>query len=326
MRAALNALPMGVAILAADAHDFWQNRATYGLFDAGSSEQKQFFDTVRSLLNEALHGRTRKELVDFDEPHHRTLEIRTVSLFNGGALALIDDQTERARIDRVRTDFVSNISHELKTPVGALSVLAETISSEATSEVMARLAERMVSESQRVSRTIDDLLELARIEFAGLQSPEDVEVGAVCRESIARIQPFADGKHLSLLFVPFNREVHVRGDRKQLLSAVANLVENAVKYSDAHSDVSITLDVADSRALIHVADRGAGISAEHLDRIFERFYRVDDARSRETGGTGLGLAIVRHIAENHGGEVSVQSVEGGGSIFTLALPLQDGGE
>jgi two-component system sensor histidine kinase SenX3 len=252
----------------------------------------------------------------------RVLMVRAVPLPDGGALVTIDDLSERARLDAVRTDFVSNISHELKTPVGALALLAETLMDSEDPEVNRRLAGKMVDEAHRAAGTIDDLLELSRIELGGRGEWEDVSVTAVIRDATARHQLTAESFGVLLESGEANG-LMVQGNRLQLVSALSNLIDNAVKYSNRGGRVSVTAQRTDHSVEISVADQGVGIPARDIDRIFERFYRVDRARSRETGGTGLGLAIVRHIATNHGGDVAVRSREGEGSTFTLRIPIEE---
>jgi two-component system sensor histidine kinase SenX3 len=239
-------------------------------------------------------------------------------------MATIDDLSERARLDQVRTDFVSNISHELKTPVGALALLAETLADSDDSEVNRRLANRMVDEAHRAAGTIDDLLELSRIELGGRGEQVEVHVASVLQEAVARHRLTAEGAGVALRCADTNGLV-VRGDRLQLVSAVSNLVDNAVKYSNPGGSVQLAAEEHDDVVEITVVDQGVGIPARDIDRVFERFYRVDRARSRETGGTGLGLAIVRHVATNHGGDVTVRSREGEGSTFILRIPKQETG-
>jgi two-component system sensor histidine kinase SenX3 len=233
---------------------------------------------------------------------------------------MIEDITERYLVDAVRTDFVANISHELKTPVGALAVLAEALSQEDDLDIIHRLSEKMVDEAIRVGRTIDDLLELSRIEFGGEAVKDEVDAEAIISESISRVSPLASTHAIKVAMIELATPLKVVGDRRQLVSAIGNLVENAVKYSEAGSAVEVTARADGDWVEFTVKDFGLGIPSRDLDRVFERFYRVDRARSRDTGGTGLGLAIVRHVANNHGGDVSVTSIEGEGSTFALKIP------
>jgi len=276
---------------------------------------------VQSLLSEALAGRGGEQRVELVGPPRRVLVVRAIPLAGSGALVLVDDLSERVRLDAVRTDFVANISHELKTPVGALSVLAETLADSDDLDVNRRLAEKLVAEAHRASSTIDDLLELSRIELGGRGDDEMVPVAAVFSEVAARHRLAAEHSGVNFIVAPAG-DLTLMGDRRQLVSAVSNLVDNAIKYTDRGGTVGLDVASEGGWVDIHVSDSGVGIPARDLDRVFERFYRVDRARSRATGGTGLGLAIVRHVAANHGGEVTVRSREGEGSTFTLRLPVQ----
>jgi len=282
---------------------------------------------IEALAAQALNGYPATDGVELFGPPRRTLVLTAEPLDDGhrsiGALVVIEDVTERRRIDAVRRDFVANISHELKTPVGGLGVLAETIVDEEDLGVIRRLAARMHHEAMRASRTIDDLLELSRIE-AGESTPRDpVPIHLVLAEAVERAAGAAERGGITLDLREPPHELEVRGDRRQLASAVFNLLDNAIKYSPAGSTVRVSAEAGGGEVRLLVADEGIGIPRRDLERIFERFYRVDRARSRDTGGTGLGLAIVRHVASNHGGDITVQSREGEGSTFALALPLGD---
>jgi len=238
-----------------------------------------------------------------------------------GTVVLVDDVSELRRLEAVRRDFVANVSHEPRTPVGAMGVLAETLADELDPEVMRRLASRITGEAERAGRLIDGLLDLSRIEAAGVHGSRRVDLGTVVATAIERVRHLAEQQGVELVAPAGATDVAVQGDENQLVSAVVNLLENAVKYSDEGSAVEVSAGTPSPGSVeVVVRDRGIGIPARDLERIFERFYRVDRARSRETGGTGLGLSIVRHVATNHGGEVLVESQEGRGSTFTLRLP------
>ena len=399
---------------------------------------------VTELLEDAWHEGSAERTLDLYGPPRRTLQVRARQIDDGrrplGVIALIEDVSERRRLEEIRRDFVANVSHELKTPMGALGLLAETLVSEPDPEVAQRLAGRIHNEAFRVSRIIDDLLDLSRIESEEAPPREPVLVNLVMADAIERVRSTADQRGIEIVLHEPSPPVAVMGDRRQLVSAMHALLENAITYSydnskvvvsgavhrsnpnashpsvspgshDApalsdidtgqHVDLSALAEVqnAESTAAVEnrsgarhragstesvepvftpeileqytpptealanaatgtsgpppgaesetgttsaesvssapgwrieerdsvrlsVQDHGVGIPARDLDRIFERFYRVDHGRSRVTGGTGLGLSIVRHVANNHQGWVDVESREGEGSTFTLVLPIQ----
>lgn len=319
IRVLLDALPMGVVVLLPDGQERFRN--TVAMSIAGARHADVLIEAAAErLLALALRGLESREQIQLAGPPQRALEVRAIPLVDGGAIAIMDDVTERWRIDQVRTDFVANVSHELKTPVGAISVLAETIEGETDDELVLRLTNRMVIEAQRMARTIDDLLELSRIELGGEMLLVDIDMAEVAAEAVERVSPIATRKGVPVLLTSEKGIAIVSGDFFQLVTAVKNLVENAVKYSDQTHQVDIRVLATDTTVSVEVEDRGVGIPADSIDRIFERFYRVDRARNRATGGTGLGLSIVRHVATNHGGEVNVRSREGEGSTFILQLP------
>ncbi|HLH83981.1 MAG TPA: ATP-binding protein [Trebonia sp.] len=244
----------------------------------------------------------------------------------GGGLVLVlaEDQTESRRVEEVRRDFVANVSHELKTPVGALALLAETIEDAADdAEAVRRFAGRMRQEAARLTFLVQDLITLSRIQAAEpIPDPRPVEVDAVVAEALDRCRMKANARGITLASAGV-RGLTVLGEEDLLVTAVRNLLENAVVYSPERTRVVVSVKKpGDGGVEISVTDQGIGIPERDLERIFERFYRVDPARSRATGGTGLGLAIVKHVTAAHGGRVTVRSVEGAGSTFTLWLPLR----
>ena len=384
---------------------------------------------VTEVLEDAWHDGSAERTLDLYGPPRRTLQVRARQIDDGrrplGVIALIEDISERRRLEEIRRDFVANVSHELKTPMGALGLLAETLVSEPDPEVAQRLAGRIHNEAFRVSRIIDDLLDLSRIESEEAPPREPVLVNLVMADAIERVRATADQRGIEIVLHEPSPPVAVMGDRRQLVSAMHALLENAITYSYDNSKVVVTglvqranvedpvsgqvpalveevpippavvIEVdkrsgdagaqgpvepvftpeileaytpdegtsAASQATgttgppaaaggaegdpagsgpaetpaaampswrieerdtvrLSVQDHGIGIPARDLDRIFERFYRVDHGRSRVTGGTGLGLSIVRHVANNHQGWVDVESREGEGSTFTLVLPVQ----
>jgi two-component system, OmpR family, sensor histidine kinase SenX3 len=240
-----------------------------------------------------------------------------------GSVAFVADVTEKRRIDAVRRDFILNISHELRTPVGAIAILAETLTDETDPETAKRLTGRLEQESHRLAIMVDDLLSLTRVEAEDGVEYSSVAVADLFDKIVERSGSAAELRGISVE-IGGGSDLRVLGDRRQLVSALTNLVDNAMKYSGENSVV--TLDAhrvqSEARSLIElrVTDHGIGIPPRERERIFERFYRVDKARARDTGGTGLGLAIVRHVAVNHGGSVRVDSLEGIGSTFVLVIP------
>jgi two-component system, OmpR family, sensor histidine kinase SenX3 len=287
-------------------------------------------DAVRQLLAPALRGeRAERELQLFGPPRE-VLQVRAVPLRRGttviGAVAFVRDVSELRRVESVRRDFVANVSHELKTPIGALSLLAETMAAGDESPVNSQLADRVQREANRLGRIVDDLLDLSLIEAQEAPIREPVPVHVVLHEAAERVRGAADAVGTPLSVSPVATDVVVTGDSSQLVSAVTNLLDNAVKYSEPGDPVEVDAAVVDGNICISVRDHGIGIPSRDLERIFERFYRVDRARSRATGGTGLGLSIVRHVAQAHGGDVTVESTEGEGSTFRLRLPLPSSGE
>jgi two-component system sensor histidine kinase SenX3 len=242
----------------------------------------------------------------------------------GLILLLIEDQTESRRVEEVRRDFVANTSHELKTPVGALALLAETVEDAADDpEAVRRFARRMRQEASRLTNLVQDMITLSRIQAAEpVTDPVPVALDAVVAEAVDRCRMKASARGIELASTGLSG-LCVLGDEDLLVTALRNLLENAVAYSPDKTRVHVTTRRAGRDAVeISVADQGIGIPERDLERIFERFYRVDAARSRATGGTGLGLAIVKHVTAAHGGKVTVISTEGAGSTFTLRLPLR----
>jgi two-component system sensor histidine kinase SenX3 len=241
-------------------------------------------------------------------------------------LLLIDDRTEARRVEDVRRDFVVNVSHELKTPVGGLALLAEAVlEANDDPEAVARFAHRMQVESSRLTRLVQEIVDLSRLEIAGtLHDPELVDVGAAAAEAIEQSRLVAGSRGAEIVS-SLARDGYVFGDSDLLVTAVRNLVGNAINYSAPGARVAVSVRSCEQLVEIAVADQGQGIPESEQTRIFERFYRVDAARSRATGGTGLGLAIVKHICANHGGEVTVWSEPGHGSTFTMRLPAAQAG-
>jgi len=255
------------------------------------------------------------------------LRVRVTDLGTGAILVLIDDLAEERRVDAVRRDFVANISHELKTPVGALSVLAEAVQSASEDpEQVRHFAERMQMEATRLGHLVQDIIDLSRLQGDDpLSHSTVVDVDDVVQRAVEDVRMLAVNRGISLV-VASEAPTFVFADGGQVRTAVRNLLVNAIAYSSDGTSVAVHTREADSIVEIMVKDQGVGISANDLDRVFERFYRVDPARSRVTGGTGLGLAIVKHVCQNHGGECAVWSEVGVGSTFTLRLPTYSGND
>jgi two-component system sensor histidine kinase SenX3 len=251
------------------------------------------------------------------------LLVRVASIGDAGLIAiLIFDDSEMRRLDSIRRDFVANISHELKTPIGALSILSEAVLEASNDpEAITKFASRMQAEAKRLSGLVQEIIDLSRLQDDDpLKDGKPVDLSEVIIEAIDQSRLNAENRKISLVFESIEG-VKVNGDRAQIMMAIHNLIENAINYSPNGTRVAITLKVVAAIAEVAVSDQGIGIPEKDLERIFERFYRVDPARSRLTGGTGLGLSIVKHIAKNHGGDVSLWSVEGAGSTFTIRFPL-----
>lgn len=290
--------------------------------------QSLVHDELRFLVREVRRDRVVRE-VELELPRgplgtgRITLGVRAVALHGDLVLLLIEDRTHSRRVEETRRDFVVNVSHELKTPVGGLSLLAEAVEdAKDDPEAVARFAGRMQIETERLGRLVREIVELSRLQVADtLHEPVLVDVGSCVVEAFDHVQLVADDRDIALVHALPPVPPQVYGDPELITTAVRNLVANAVNYSDAGTRVVATVRTLEEVVEIAVSDQGRGIPQEEQGRIFERFYRVDTARSRATGGTGLGLAIVKHVCVNHGGEVSVWSEEGSGSTFTIRLPL-----
>ncbi|MDF6019699.1 ATP-binding protein [Streptomyces sp. JH34] len=289
---------------------------------------------VEPMLHMARDTRRDGEIrqVELDLPRRGTgrgealaVSARVAPLGSRLVLLLVEDLTEARRIEAVRRDFVANVSHELKTPVGALSLLSEAVMDASDDpEAVERFAGRMQIEATRLTNLVQELIDLSRVQNDDpLEDAEPVRVEELVDEAVDRCRQQAGSKQITMASGG-TADLFVWGNRSQLAAALGNLVENAVNYSPARTRVGIAVRkmAAPGGDLIEIAvtDQGFGISEKDRERVFERFYRVDPARSRATGGTGLGLAIVKHVAASHGGEVTVWSSEGQGSTFTLRLP------
>jgi two-component system, OmpR family, sensor histidine kinase SenX3 len=245
-------------------------------------------------------------------------------LEQGEVLLWSQNNSVISRVEDVRRDFVANISHELKTPVGALSLLSEAIEEAGKdSEAIQKFAKRIGPETKRLTNVIRDIIDLSQVQSDDpLASANAVEIDKVINDAIDAVQLLADLHSIEIIQVNAP-DVKIVGDYYQLVMAIRNLLSNAITFSPVSSRITVGANLKNGVVEITVSDQGIGISLENQSRIFERFYRVDPARSRTTGGTGLGLAIVKHVCENHGGEVSLWSVPGQGSTFTLKFPQME---
>jgi len=289
--------------------------------------------TITEVLRAAMRGDTpaQREL-RLAGSEDRVIELRATPLGTGssgrhGAVLVLGDVTTMRRLETVRQDFVGNVSHELKTPVTAIRGLAETLLDDADmpAATRQRFLARLRDQSLRLSRLVVDLLSLSRLDGdAGGRAGGLVDVRQVVRAALRALEPASQAKTIRILATVPEAPVHVLGELQALEEALFNLLENAVTYSPEGAEVSVLVSSDEDEVAIAVIDRGIGIERRHLDRIFERFYRVDKARSRALGGTGLGLAIVKHIVRSLGGDITVSSEPGAGSCFTLHLPRQPG--
>ena len=252
-------------------------------------------------------------------PRHVTARVAPLS--SRLVLALVEDRTRERQVEAVRRDFVANVSHELKTPVGAIRLLAEAVHDAADDpEAVQRFSGRMITESDRLSRLVKQIIELSRLQaHQPVDEPIAVQVDEVVKTAVDTSAIDADARQISVV-TGGTEGLEVFGSGEQVTAAVSNLVANAITYSGEGSTVLVTTKGLPDVVEISVVDQGIGIPQDEVDRIFERFYRVDPARHRSTGGTGLGLSIVKHVAATHGGDIRVWSVEGQGSTFTLTLP------
>ena len=253
------------------------------------------------------------------------VQVRAAVIAEDYILLLADDRTEVTRTEEVRNDFVANVSHELKTPVGAISLLAEALESSADDpEAVRRFARRTHKESARLAALVQDIIELSRLQGSNVaKQGRAVDINTVVAEAVDRSQLPAESRNIELV-VGGHSDAMVYGDQDQLVTALRNLIDNAIRYSPENTRVGVGIRAKEGLVAVSVTDQGEGLSPEDQDRVFERFYRVDAARSRHTGGTGLGLSIVKHVVANHGGEVTLWSRPGQGSTFTIRLPELEG--
>ncbi len=304
-------------------------RATNGALALGLVQSRLLIHSELVRLVELVRGTGKNQVIEAElstglRGETIWVQARAARMDNNNVMLLVEDRTEAKRLEETRRDFVANISHELKTPIGAIGLLAEALQ-DATDDpaMVTKFAGNLYKESRRLGSLVQEIIQLSRLQSAELsKTGELVDLAGIVHESVERNQVIADAKNISLE-VDAPSGIVVYGDHEMLTMAVKNLIENAILYSDADSSVGLGLRSVDGVAEIAVTDHGVGIAPEDQERIFERFYRVDPSRSRETGGTGLGLAIVKHVASNHRGEIKLFSQVGRGSTFTLRLPLAD---
>ena len=290
----------------------------------GLVREERLPDEVMALVQLVRRdGQIREAEVRLDHRRGNVTHVhaRVAPLTSRLIVVLAEDRTHVERVEAIRRDFVANVSHELKTPIGALNLLAEAVEeAKDDPEAVVRFAGRMQSESLRLTRLVQQIIELSRLQNDAIsEEAAIVKVEELVAEATEHSATEAERKGIEIA-TAIEPELFVHGDRGQLYAAVSNLVENAVTYSPEASRVAVMAELSDDDVRITVADHGIGIPGDEIDRIFERFYRVDPARARNTGGTGLGLSIVKHVAASNGGSVEVWSEPGSGSTFTLVLP------
>ncbi|HXF73408.1 MAG TPA: ATP-binding protein [Actinomycetota bacterium] len=323
----LSSMEEGVLLADADGLVRFTNRAAERMLGGPVASVSALAPlALREAVRRALRDRRAEEAEAVLGTPARHLRATAVPVEGGGALLVLRDVTEAKRVEAMRRDFVANASHELKTPVASILAAAETIRTAAAEDpaAVAGFAERLERDASRLARIVADLLDLSRLE-AGSERTERVSMDAVVRDEAERFAAQAREAGIELI-VDVRPGPPVAGSRRDLGLLVRNLVDNAVRYTGPGGRVEVTVGPVDGGVALRVSDTGAGIPSRDLPRIFERFYRVDPARSRATGGTGLGLSIVKHVVENHGGEIRVESELGRGTAFEVRLPAAPAGE
>ena len=327
---ALQAATIGIVVTDDHGVAVFSNHAAAELLGTQQGEEVAA-EQLREAVDQAILGRASVTAeVELFSPTRQILEVVAIPLDFGvesvGAVAYILDVTENRRVDVVRRDFVANVSHELKTPLSALAVLSQTIGDSLDDPaVAAKMAGRLGDEANRLSSLVDDILDLSQAEALSSVA-EPVQATALVASVEEATQSIAAKHGVTVVVEPAPPAARVSGDQRQLRSMLVNVVDNAIKHSESAGSgdppvVTLKTSIRDDRVIFEVSDQGIGIPDEHLDRIFERFYRVDRARSRRMGGTGLGLSIARRVATNHAGMIEATSTTGEGSTFTISLPL-----
>lgn len=312
-------------------HDNRVIRASRAALELGLVEDREIvFEQLHGLIDRAKRkGTMVHEEFELFRPDGEPLRmmVRVAPLGSRFTLVVAEDRSDLYRIDNVRRDFIANISHELKTPIGAVSLLAEALSFSADDPDQVRsFAASLEKEANRLAELTGDIIELSRLQSLGsVRDGEYLLIDEVVNSAVDANRVLAESADVELV-VNAQSGAWVKGDKGSLVTAVHNLVRNAISYSNPHSRVGVGVVVRDGKVEISVTDQGVGIPANELNRIFERFYRGDPARSRQTGGTGLGLSIVKHVVQNHRGEVRVWSHPGRGSTFTIKLAAVESGD
>lgn len=324
----LERLPLAVLLFTPSGLAY-ANPAARELFPAAAAGRSPLrVMTLRALADAVTEARASGHTVHLDvERDERWLSARALVTAEGEVALVVTDQTDARRVEAVRRDFVVNASHELKTPVASIQILADTLEMALARapEDAAGMVQRLRAEAVRMGQLVRDLLDLARLEEEGAERRERVDLAALVREQVEQVRRDAVERQVEVaLDVPPG--LSLVGVPEDLRLMVANLLENAVRYNRPGGRVLVRARGDGRQVVIEVVDTGLGLADADRARVFERFYRVDRARSREAGGTGLGLALVRHAAERHGGDVSVDSVLGEGSTFRVSLPVAAGAE
>jgi two-component system sensor histidine kinase SenX3 len=295
-----------------------------GLLNGRNLAHPELYDLVSLARETKKPAEAEIELSNSLQSGPSWVRARAALLSDGNVLLTVADETESQRLEETRRDFVANISHELKTPIGAISLLSEAlIDGSDDKELVKKFSADLFRESKRLASLVQDIIQLSRLQSADLvKTATPIDLAGVIAEAVERNQVLADRSGVKIAWEN-PASTNVLGDAEMLNMAVKNLIENAILYSDEGGQVGVGLREAEGTAQISVTDNGVGLEPEHVERIFERFYRADPSRSRATGGTGLGLAIVKHVANNHRGDIQVFSKPGFGSTFTLRLPIYD---
>lgn len=314
---ALDQLAIGVVIVAGD--DIVHRNEVARQYAAGRASDALVEAATEDVLAAVREDGPLRRTVRLMGPPRRTLELDGRPMASGDAIMTIRDVSAHERLDQVRRDFVANISHEIKTPIGALTLLAETLQGESDPEVVDRLSGRVLTEAHRAASIVEDLLELSQVEAGETLDHQPLRVTDLVNEAKDVVRSAAEGRGVRVV-LDLDRQLVVRGDRRQLVSALVNVMDNAIRYTDRADQVTVSGRFDGEDAEIVVVDQGVGIPTRDLDRVFERFYRVDRSRRRDRGGTGLGLSIVRHVMDHHGGVASISSIEGQGTTVSLRFP------